>query len=140
MKVKRRSAVFFLQLLVAIALLVPSVLYADNVSDSQEPLAHGSFAPSRPRVRSVSAVAQQLRGGSHHRRFGRALDCSERMRWSTSLRSWYALTSEAQILALTIIDRESILRALDDPPTDALAELRATLLVEREWRVREGLE
>jgi hypothetical protein len=43
------------------------------------------------------------------------------------------------VLAFTVVDRESILRALDDPPTDALAELWATLLLEHEWRVREGL-
>jgi len=42
------------------------------------------------------------------------------------------------VLALTIEDRERILRALDDPPT-GLAELRGVLLVEHEWRVREGL-
>ena len=33
----------------------------------------------------------------------------------------------------------SILRALDDPASDALAELRGVLLAEHEWRVREGL-
>ena len=42
------------------------------------------------------------------------------------------------VLALTISDREAILRALDDPP-DSLAELRGVLLVEHEGRVREGL-
>jgi hypothetical protein len=42
------------------------------------------------------------------------------------------------VLALTIDDREAILRALDDPP-DSLAELRGVLLREHEWRVREGL-
>lgn len=42
------------------------------------------------------------------------------------------------IVALTIDDRERILRALDDPP-DGLAELRGVLLREHEWRVREGL-
>jgi hypothetical protein len=42
-------------------------------------------------------------------------------------------------VALIVVDRESILRALDDPPSDGLAELRAVLLVEHEWRVREGL-
>jgi hypothetical protein len=42
-------------------------------------------------------------------------------------------------LALTIVDRESILRALDEPLTDALAEFRGVLLSEHEWRVREGL-
>ena len=49
-----------------------------------------------------------------------------------------ALKLETQILALTIPDRERILRALNDPPTEALAELRG-VLTEHEWRVREGL-
>ena len=44
-----------------------------------------------------------------------------------------------EVLALTVVDRESMLRALDDPPSDSLAELRAVLLIEHEWRVREGL-
>jgi hypothetical protein len=43
------------------------------------------------------------------------------------------------IVALSISDREQILRALDDPQTTALAELRAVLLQEHELRVREGL-
>ena len=46
---------------------------------------------------------------------------------------------ETRVLALTVVDRESMLRALDEPPTDALAELRGVLLSEHEWRVREGL-
>ena len=50
-----------------------------------------------------------------------------------------ALTMETRVLALTVVDRESMLRALDEPPTDALAELRGVLLSEHEWRVREGL-
>ena len=41
------------------------------------------------------------------------------------------------ILAPTVPDREQILRALDDPQTDELAELRGVLLRDR-WRVREG--
>jgi uncharacterized protein (DUF1778 family) len=45
---------------------------------------------------------------------------------------------ETRVIALTISDREAILRALDDPP-DALAELRGVLLREHEWRVRTGL-
>lgn len=49
-----------------------------------------------------------------------------------------ALETEVVILALTIADRERILWSRDDPP-DGLAELRGVLLVEREWRVREGL-
>jgi len=46
--------------------------------------------------------------------------------------------AETRVLALTIEDRECILRALDDPPA-GLAELGGVLLVEHEWRVREGL-
>jgi len=43
------------------------------------------------------------------------------------------------VLALSFADRERILRALDDPKTDSLAELRAVLLQEHKWRVRDGL-
>jgi hypothetical protein len=43
------------------------------------------------------------------------------------------------VVALTIEDRERILRVLDDARTDALAELRGVLLREHEGRVREGL-
>jgi hypothetical protein len=50
-----------------------------------------------------------------------------------------ALALGTVVLALTIDDRERILWALDDVRTDALAELRALLLQEHEWRVREGL-
>jgi len=46
--------------------------------------------------------------------------------------------AETKVLALTIDDRESILRALDDPPA-GLAELRGVLLREHEWRRRVGL-
>ena len=49
-----------------------------------------------------------------------------------------ALARETTVLALTIEDRERILRALDDPP-DGLAELRGVLLLEHEGRVRDGL-
>jgi hypothetical protein len=45
---------------------------------------------------------------------------------------------EVKVLALTIPEREAIIRTLDDPP-EALVELRAVLLPEHEWRVREGL-
>ena len=51
----------------------------------------------------------------------------------------HALTMETRVLALTVVDRESMLWALDEPPTDALAELRGVLLSEHEWRVREEL-
>jgi hypothetical protein len=49
-----------------------------------------------------------------------------------------AYDREARIVALTIPQREEILRALDDPP-DGLAELRGVLLAEHEGRVRQGL-
>lgn len=46
---------------------------------------------------------------------------------------------EIAVVALSIEDRERILRALDDPPAEELAHLRAVLLQEHEWRVREKL-
>jgi len=49
-----------------------------------------------------------------------------------------AWDAETRVLALSIEDRERIIRALDDPPAGP-AELRGVLLVEHEWRVREGL-
>ncbi len=49
-----------------------------------------------------------------------------------------ALARKTAIVALTIEDRERILRALEDPP-EGLAELRGVLLREHEWHVREGL-
>ena len=48
-----------------------------------------------------------------------------------------AIGREVVILALTITDRERILRALDDPPA-GLTD-RALLLKEQVWRTREGL-
>jgi hypothetical protein len=46
---------------------------------------------------------------------------------------------ETKLLALTVVEGESILWALDDPTTDAFAELRGVLLREHECRVCEGL-
>ena len=43
-----------------------------------------------------------------------------------------------KVLALTIPERETIIRALDDPPP-GLEELRGVLLREHVWRQREGL-
>jgi hypothetical protein len=43
------------------------------------------------------------------------------------------------VLALTIEDRERILWALDEAPTDGLAELRGVLLVEHVHRANSGL-
>jgi hypothetical protein len=45
---------------------------------------------------------------------------------------------EVKVLALTVPDREAIIRVLDDPP-EGLAELRGVLLAEHEGRVRDGL-
>ena len=45
---------------------------------------------------------------------------------------------ETKILALSIGERDEILSVLVDPP-EQLLELRAVLLREAEWRVREGL-
>ena len=50
-----------------------------------------------------------------------------------------ALDAEQDIVALSIADREAILRVLDDPPTNGLAELRGVLLPEHEGRLRDGL-
>jgi hypothetical protein len=49
-----------------------------------------------------------------------------------------ALDAKRAVIALSIIDRERILRALDDCPEE-LAELRRLLLREHEWRVSAGL-
>ena len=51
----------------------------------------------------------------------------------------HAIVMETKVLGLTGTDRESILWALDEPPTDARSELRGVLLTEHEWRVREAL-
>jgi hypothetical protein len=40
------------------------------------------------------------------------------------------------VLASTVVDRESMLWALDEPPTETLAELRGVLLSEHERQVR----
>ena len=48
------------------------------------------------------------------------------------------LEADRIAVALTIAEREQILRALEDCP-DGLSELRGVLLDEHEWRVREGL-
>jgi hypothetical protein len=49
-----------------------------------------------------------------------------------------ACDREARIVALDIPDREAILRVLEDCPKE-LPQLRATLLQEQVWRVRDGL-
>ena len=50
-----------------------------------------------------------------------------------------ALAEDVKLLALTVEERIVILAALEDPP-DGLAELRAVLLNEFQWRQREGLD
>ena len=50
-----------------------------------------------------------------------------------------AYSRSVRVFALEITDRLSILRALEEPPTKALAELRAILLQEHVGRVRDGL-
>jgi len=49
-----------------------------------------------------------------------------------------AYDMERHVAALTIPDREAVVRVLEDCP-DELAELRGVLLREHEWRRREGL-
>jgi hypothetical protein len=49
-----------------------------------------------------------------------------------------ALDAEQDLTALSVADREAILRVLDDPPM-GLAELGGVLLDEREGRARDGL-
>ena len=53
-------------------------------------------------------------------------------------RLWTAYGRMTKVLALTIAERETIIRALDDPPP-GLEELRAVLLREHVGRVRDGL-
>ena len=50
-----------------------------------------------------------------------------------------ALEAGQALIALSVQDREGVLRALGDPQTNSLAELCGVLLREHEWRVREGL-
>jgi hypothetical protein len=45
---------------------------------------------------------------------------------------------ETRVLALSMVDREAILRCVEDGPAE-FAELRAILVQEHEWRHREGL-
>ena len=49
-----------------------------------------------------------------------------------------AFEDERASVALTITDREAILRALAECPY-GLSELRGVLLLEQEWRLTEGL-
>ena len=49
-----------------------------------------------------------------------------------------ALADEVKLLALTLDQRALMLAALEDPPDD-LAELRAVLLADHQWRRSEGI-
>jgi hypothetical protein len=49
-----------------------------------------------------------------------------------------AYDSQRRVVALTVPDREAILRTLEDCP-DELAELRGVLLREHAWRMEHGL-
>jgi len=50
-----------------------------------------------------------------------------------------ALSDEVKLLALTIDERAIILGSLETPP-EGLAELRAVLLADHQWRQRESLD
>jgi hypothetical protein len=50
-----------------------------------------------------------------------------------------ALETDVKLLALTLDERALMLSALEDPPQE-LAELRAVLLADHQWRRSEGLD
>ena len=50
-----------------------------------------------------------------------------------------ALVDEVKLLALSLDERALLLSALEDPPQE-LAELRAVLLADHQWRRSEGLD
>ena len=50
-----------------------------------------------------------------------------------------ALDNEVKLLALSLDERALMLSALEDPPHE-LAELRAGLLADHQWRRSEGLD
>jgi hypothetical protein len=71
-----------------------------------------------------------------------ALDLARLLR-DTGLDSTAAALEEAYdqeraVVALTILDREAILRVLDDAP-EGLGELRGVLMREHLWRQEQGL-
>ena len=49
-----------------------------------------------------------------------------------------ALDDDVKLLALSLDEQALLLSALEDPPQ--LAELRAVLLADRQWRRSEGLD
>ena len=50
-----------------------------------------------------------------------------------------ALDNEAKLLALSLDERALLLSAIEDPPQE-LAELRAVLIANHQWRRSEGLD
>jgi hypothetical protein len=50
-----------------------------------------------------------------------------------------AVADGVKLIALTLDERALLLAALEDPPPE-LAELRAVLLADHQWRRREGIE
>lgn len=50
-----------------------------------------------------------------------------------------ALDNQVKLLALSLDERALMLSALEDPPQE-LAELRAVLLADHQWRHGEGLD
>ena len=50
-----------------------------------------------------------------------------------------AVDDNVKLLALTLDERAHLLAALEDPPQE-LAELRAVLLADHQWRRAEGLD
>jgi hypothetical protein len=50
-----------------------------------------------------------------------------------------AVADDVELLALTLDERALMLSALEDPPQE-LAELRAVLLADHQWRRVEGLD
>lgn len=50
-----------------------------------------------------------------------------------------ALEHDVKLLALTLDERALMLSALEDPPDD-LAELRAVLLADHQWKRSEGID
>ena len=58
--------------------------------------------------------------------------------YETAVRLKTAYDLETKVLALTIAHRDDILQVLVDCP-EGLCELRAVLLKQQEWRVREGI-
>ena len=58
--------------------------------------------------------------------------------YETAVRLETAYDLETKVLALSIAHRDDILQVLVDCP-EGLCELRAVLLKQQEWRVREGI-